>query len=86
MEFDFTTLSAKDRYRLLCSFVVPRPIALVTTIGENGAANAAPMSFFNVFSQDPPHRHTGHPMPPGRKRQGHDCQYPEKRGIRGKHV
>lgn len=54
MEFDFTKLSAKDRYRLLCSFVVPRPIALVTTIGENGAANAAPMSFFNVFSQDPP--------------------------------
>jgi len=54
MEYDFTTLPAKDRYRLLCSFVAPRPIALVTTINEDGTANAAPMSFFNVFSQDPP--------------------------------
>lgn len=54
MEYDFTILPEKDRYRLLCSFVAPRPIALVTTINEDGSANAAPMSFFNVFSQDPP--------------------------------
>lgn len=54
MEYDFTTLPVKDRYRLLCSFVAPRPIALVTTVNEDGTANAAPMSFFNVFSQDPP--------------------------------
>ena len=38
----------------MCSFVAPRPIALVTTSGEAGIPNAAPMSFFNVFSQDPP--------------------------------
>jgi len=54
MEFDFENLPDKDRYRLLCSFVAPRPIALVTTCCEKGNANAAPMSFFNVFSQDPP--------------------------------
>lgn len=54
MEFDFEALPPRDRYRLLCSFVAPRPIALVTTIGESGTSNAAPMSFFNVFSQDPP--------------------------------
>ena len=54
MEYDFTTLPINDRYRLLCSFVAPRPIALVTTVNEDGTANAAPMSFFNVFSQDPP--------------------------------
>jgi flavin reductase (DIM6/NTAB) family NADH-FMN oxidoreductase RutF len=34
--------------------VVPRPIALVTTCDENGIVNAAPFSFFNVFSEDPP--------------------------------
>jgi flavin reductase (DIM6/NTAB) family NADH-FMN oxidoreductase RutF len=34
--------------------VVPRPIALVTTLDTNGAVNAAPFSFFNVFSEDPP--------------------------------
>ena len=54
MEFDFNRLPAQDRYRLLVSFVPPRPIALVTTVDENGINNAAPMSFFNVFSQDPP--------------------------------
>ena len=54
MEFDFEQLPPQDRYRLLCSFVAPRPIALVTTASAEGAPNAAPMSFFNVFSQDPP--------------------------------
>ena len=54
MDFDFEKISSRDRYRLLCSFVAPRPIALVTTVSENGTPNAAPMSFFNVFSQDPP--------------------------------
>lgn len=54
MEFDFTALPAADRYRLLTSFVVPRPIALVTTRSAHGHDNAAPMSFFNVFAQEPP--------------------------------
>ncbi|WP_448955957.1 flavin reductase family protein [Labrys neptuniae] len=54
MDFDFTTLPEADRYRLLCSFVGPRPIALVTTIDDRGCQNAAPMSFFNVFSHAPP--------------------------------
>lgn len=54
MDFDFTTLPPEDRYRLLTNFVGPRPIALVTTSGPGGEANAAPMSFFNVFSHDPP--------------------------------
>jgi flavin reductase (DIM6/NTAB) family NADH-FMN oxidoreductase RutF len=54
MEFDFRTLPAQDRYRLLCSFVAPRPIALVTTASADGLSNAAPMSFFNVFAQEPP--------------------------------
>ena len=54
MDFDFEVLPPQDRYRLLCSFVAPRPIALVTTCGAAGKPNAAPMSFFNVFSQEPP--------------------------------
>jgi flavin reductase (DIM6/NTAB) family NADH-FMN oxidoreductase RutF len=50
----FHDLKPHDRYKLLCGVVVPRPIALVTTLDENGAVNAAPFSFFNVFSEDPP--------------------------------
>lgn len=54
MEFDFTTLEPQSRYRLLTNFIGPRPIALVTTRSAAGHNNAAPMSFFNVFSHDPP--------------------------------
>ena len=53
MDFDFTQITAQDRYRLLTNFVGPRPIALVSTVSEGGHDNAAPMSFFNVFSHDP---------------------------------
>jgi flavin reductase (DIM6/NTAB) family NADH-FMN oxidoreductase RutF len=51
--FDFATLAPRDRYKLLCGIVVPRPIALVTSCDEKGRVNAAPFSFFNVFSEDP---------------------------------
>ncbi|MGE0279987.1 MAG: flavin reductase family protein [Rhizobiaceae bacterium] len=54
MEFDFTQLEADSRYRLLTNFIGPRPIALVTTRSVSGRNNAAPMSFFNVFSHEPP--------------------------------
>lgn len=50
---DFSTLSARDRYKLLIATVMPRPIALVTTQSEAGVLNAAPFSFFNIFSEDP---------------------------------
>jgi flavin reductase (DIM6/NTAB) family NADH-FMN oxidoreductase RutF len=50
----FRDIDPRDRYKLLCGVVVPRPIALVTTCDENGLVNAAPFSFFNVFSEDPP--------------------------------
>lgn len=53
MAFDFTRMEANDRYRLLTNFIGPRPIALVSTLSETGQDNAAPMSFFNVFSHDP---------------------------------
>ena len=54
MDFDFAALSADDRYKLLVSLVVPRPIALVTTRSSTGRVNAAPFSFFNVLSDEPP--------------------------------
>jgi flavin reductase (DIM6/NTAB) family NADH-FMN oxidoreductase RutF len=52
-EADFTTLPPALRYKLLAGLVVPRPIALVTTVGPGGIVNAAPFSFFNAFSEDP---------------------------------
>ena len=54
MEFNFNELPPKDRYRLLCNFVGPRPIALVTTMCRDGRSNAAPMSGVNCVAQYPP--------------------------------
>lgn len=54
MQFDFDALSGRDRYKLLVSTVVPRPIAWVVTQSESGVVNAAPYSFFNAISGDPP--------------------------------
>ena len=54
MNFEMKTLAPRDRYKLLVSSVVPRPIALVTSLDENGVVNAAPYSFFNVMGSDPP--------------------------------
>lgn len=49
----FSDLSAHERYKLLCAAICPRPIALVTCVSEAGVVNAAPFSFFNVFSEEP---------------------------------
>lgn len=54
MLFDFATLSANERYRLLVSTIVPRPIAWVVTQDGDGVLNAAPYSFFNAFDSEPP--------------------------------
>jgi len=52
-EVELAALPQAQRYKLLAALVVPRPIALVTTVGPDGIINAAPFSFFNVFSEDP---------------------------------
>ena len=54
MQYDPSDLKPRERYKVLTSFVLPRPIAWVTTIGPTGVVNAAPFSFFNVFCEDPP--------------------------------
>ena len=53
MYFDFAQLPARERYKLAVSTVVPRPIAWMVTLDEGARVNAAPFSFFNVFSDDP---------------------------------
>ena len=52
--FDLGALAPRDVYKILIGTVVPRPIAWVTTISPEGVVNAAPYSFFNCLSSDPP--------------------------------
>jgi flavin reductase (DIM6/NTAB) family NADH-FMN oxidoreductase RutF len=54
MHFDLTKISTTEAYKLLVSTVVPRPIALATTVDSSGRVNAAPFSFFNAVSSVPP--------------------------------
>jgi flavin reductase (DIM6/NTAB) family NADH-FMN oxidoreductase RutF len=46
--------SVQDNYKLLIGSILPRPIALVTTLSDEGVLNAAPFSFFNIVSANPP--------------------------------
>ena len=54
MDIDFTTLTQHQCYKLMASLIVPRPIALVTTMNAEGVVNAAPFSMFNMLGEDPP--------------------------------
>ena len=52
--FDLAQLSQADSYKLLASVIMPRPIAWVVSRDGDGGINAAPFSFFNIVSSDPP--------------------------------
>ncbi|QOZ75952.1 flavin reductase family protein [Bradyrhizobium sp. CCBAU 53351] len=54
MDYAASELTPRERYKVLTSFILPRPIAWVTTLGPTGVVNAAPFSFFNAFCEDPP--------------------------------
>ena len=54
MLFEMDKLSAINAYKLLVSTVVPRPIAWVSTRDIDDSINAAPFSFFNAMSGQPP--------------------------------
>jgi flavin reductase (DIM6/NTAB) family NADH-FMN oxidoreductase RutF len=54
MELDLEKQYADRAYPILASLVMPRPIALVTTLSPDGKVNAAPFSFFNVLGANPP--------------------------------
>jgi len=50
---DPSTLSRRERYFLLTSCVVPRPIAWIATLAPDGTPNLAPFSFFGGVASDP---------------------------------
>lgn len=53
MELNPDDLEIRDRYKLLIGCIVPRPIALVSTISREGKVNLAPFSFFNGVGSNP---------------------------------
>jgi flavin reductase (DIM6/NTAB) family NADH-FMN oxidoreductase RutF len=53
MELDPSALPPSDCYKLLIGTIVPRPIALVSTISAGGRTNLAPFSFFTGVGSNP---------------------------------
>lgn len=54
MQINPETLSPAERYKLMISVIVPRPIAFVSSRSADGRLNLAPFSFFNGVSSHPP--------------------------------
>ena len=44
----------RENYKFLIGSIIPRPIAFITTQSEDGVVNAAPFSYFNIVSANPP--------------------------------
>jgi flavin reductase (DIM6/NTAB) family NADH-FMN oxidoreductase RutF len=55
LELDPTDWEVRQLYFLMTGLVVPRPIAWVSTLSEDGVRNVAPHSYFQVVANDPPH-------------------------------
>jgi len=54
MNFNLEKARGRETYNLLIGLVAPRPIALVTSMNEDGRLNAAPFSSYNYLCTDPP--------------------------------
>jgi flavin reductase (DIM6/NTAB) family NADH-FMN oxidoreductase RutF len=54
MRYDMSDLPPPDRYKLMVNTITPRPIAWVVTVDAAGTRNAAPFSFFNGLTSEPP--------------------------------
>ena len=54
MNFDLENAPHSSAYKLLVGLVAPRPIALITSMDEQGRLNAAPFSAYNYLCTDPP--------------------------------
>ena len=54
ISIDVAKAEVREILKLLSGGVAPRPIALVSTISQDGIRNLAPFSYFNTFGANPP--------------------------------
>ncbi|WP_100012577.1 flavin reductase family protein [Lentibacillus sediminis] len=54
LSFDPANNTERENYKLLIGSIVPRPIAFVTSVSDDGTVNGAPFSYFNAVSSNPP--------------------------------
>lgn len=54
LSIDPSVNSERDNYKFLIGSIIPRPIAFVTSVSNEGILNGAPFSYFNIVSANPP--------------------------------
>jgi flavin reductase (DIM6/NTAB) family NADH-FMN oxidoreductase RutF len=54
LSFDRGNTSTGDIYKLMVGSIVPRPIALVSSVDQGNVRNLAPFSYFTACSSNPP--------------------------------
>jgi flavin reductase (DIM6/NTAB) family NADH-FMN oxidoreductase RutF len=54
ISFNPADYEPRQVYKLMTGIIVPRPVALVSTVDRDGVANLAPFSFFTGVGSNPP--------------------------------
>jgi flavin reductase (DIM6/NTAB) family NADH-FMN oxidoreductase RutF len=54
LSFNPVECQPREIYKLMTGIIVPRPVALVSTVSREGVANLAPFSFFSGVGAVPP--------------------------------
>ena len=65
VKIDFDNLGRHECHELLTGMIAPRPIAWVSTVGEDGVFNLAPFSSFGTICIKPPILYISVGTPPG---------------------
>lgn len=54
VHFSPKEISERDNYKFMIGSIIPRPIALITSVSEEDVLNVAPFSYFNIVTSNPP--------------------------------
>lgn len=54
IHFSPEELSERDNYKFMIGSIIPRPIALITSMSKADVLNIAPFSYFNIVTSNPP--------------------------------
>lgn len=54
IHFSPEEISERENYKFLIGSIIPRPVALITSVSGDEVLNVAPFSYFNIVTSNPP--------------------------------
>lgn len=54
VHFSPEDISERENYKFMIGSIIPRPIALITSVSADEVLNVAPFSYFNIVTSNPP--------------------------------